>query len=303
MTNTWSRSDLQRLTGATRNEVDRLLASGLPHTKGSGRGAEYRVEHGAALRWLIDHVAVEDDDDAPDLTGARARLAVAQEQLVQSGSAASRADSYRPPRCRGYANSRISAFRDRLRSAPCPWPSGCSTQRSKAAKHPRLLRCCCRKSISRSRIWPTWQSSSSIRRTRAMLSAEKTMPASSPPTSATAPWTRPQSLCATGWMSGRGRRKARCTHWRLPPAGRVLIGDTVQGCGSEVARFERSRPDRGAVAADLTNRMKGGGRRTVLQVMGHLCPRARLLLSAKRAWPKIWRSQANARYSRPQNRC
>ena len=84
----WSRADLQRLTGCNRNGMDRLLSSGLPHTKAPGRGAEYKVEHGPALKWLFDHVAVDDDDDAPDLTGARARLAVAQEEL--------RADQDRP---------------------------------------------------------------------------------------------------------------------------------------------------------------------------------------------------------------
>jgi hypothetical protein len=35
------------------------------------------------LRWLIARLAVDDDDEAPDLTGVRARLAVAQEELVR----------------------------------------------------------------------------------------------------------------------------------------------------------------------------------------------------------------------------
>ena len=69
----------------------------------------------------------------------------------------------------------------------------------------------------------------------------------------------------------------------LPPAGRVLASRWVKDVDAEVTAVGVVSTGSGAVAADLTARMSGGGRRTVLQVMGQGSPNERLLRSAKSA--------------------
>ena len=118
VTESWSRADLQRLTGKGRAAVDRALAQGLPHEKVPGKGAEYRIAHGPALRWLIEHARADGDGEAPDLTAARARLAATQEELTRVRLGKERGELVPAAEVRRLREAENQMFRDRMRSVP-----------------------------------------------------------------------------------------------------------------------------------------------------------------------------------------
>lgn len=118
VTESWSRADLQRLTGKGRAAVDRALAQGLPHEKVPGKGAEYRIAHGPALRWLIEHARADGDGEAPDLTAARARLAATQEELLAVRLGRERGELVPAAEVRRLREAENQMFRDRMRSVP-----------------------------------------------------------------------------------------------------------------------------------------------------------------------------------------
>jgi phage terminase Nu1 subunit (DNA packaging protein) len=114
----WSRADLQRLTGLSRAAIDKLLTQGLPHTKLAGKGAEYRIEPGPALRWLVEHLRADDGDAPPDLSSARARLAQTQEQLTRLRLDKERGDLVPAAEVQKMREVENMMIRDRLRSIP-----------------------------------------------------------------------------------------------------------------------------------------------------------------------------------------
>jgi hypothetical protein len=107
-----------RLSGAGRSEVDRLLANGLPHTKAPGKGAEYRIPQGPALRWLLDRLKLDPEGATSDLSSARARLAVAQEELTRVRLDRERGLLVPAAEVRATREAENAAFRDRIRSVP-----------------------------------------------------------------------------------------------------------------------------------------------------------------------------------------
>jgi phage terminase Nu1 subunit (DNA packaging protein) len=118
MIESWSRADLQRLTGLSRAPIDKLLAAGLPHTKVAGKGREFRIEPGPALRWLVEHVRPNDDETAPDLSAARARLAVTQEELTRLRLDKERGELVPAAEVRKVREAENLMVRDRMRSIP-----------------------------------------------------------------------------------------------------------------------------------------------------------------------------------------
>ena len=72
----------------------------------------------------------------------------------------------------------------------------------------------------------------------------------------------------------------------LPAAGRALVAEQVQDVDAKVTEHRVLSARAGAVAADLTSKMVGGGRRSVLTVMGHGSPKVRLLRSVRKTLSK-----------------
>ena len=67
----------------------------------------------------------------------------------------------------------------------------------------------------------------------------------------------------------------------LSPTARFLIEDRLKHVDLQGLQSRA-----GTMADDLTRHMKGGGRRTIAQVMKHKCPRARLLFAVRAALAK-----------------
>ena len=91
----WTRASLQRDTGRTRADVDRLIGLGLPHEHvGHGRGGEIRIPREAALAWFATFVldAKDEPGSSPELTRERTRLAKEQADKLEMENATSRGE-------------------------------------------------------------------------------------------------------------------------------------------------------------------------------------------------------------------
>ena len=97
-----------------------------------------KVEHGPALRWLFDHLVVDDDDDVPDLTGARAKLAVAQEELVRLKIGRESGELVPAAEVQKLREVENSVFRDRLRSVPVTMAERLLDATTKGARAPEI---------------------------------------------------------------------------------------------------------------------------------------------------------------------
>jgi phage terminase Nu1 subunit (DNA packaging protein) len=90
-----TRAQMQRESGRSRADVDRLLALGLPHEHtGVGRGSEIRIPRDKALAWFAAFVldARADPESTPDFTSERTRLAKEQADKLQLENAVARGE-------------------------------------------------------------------------------------------------------------------------------------------------------------------------------------------------------------------